>query len=93
MILKESLDGYSGYDRTTAARLARTCRDFLQPSLDIIWKRIPHIAVLFYLLPRDMWTLWEVASGVDTLYSIPEMDWDEPPRTRDTQTVVYTVVS
>lgn len=36
----------------TVAALARTCRLFHEPALNVLWHTIPDIAVLFFTLPR-----------------------------------------
>ena len=49
-------------DRVTPAPLvsvARTCKAYQRLALDILWEIIPTQAVMFYALPRDVWTLEE----------------------------------
>lgn len=40
---------------TALARLARTCRLFSAPALDILWSRLPSIGPLLRLLSEDKW--------------------------------------
>ena len=91
MVLEESLDGIGTANYTTVTRLARTCRDFLEPSRDIIWRQIPHIAVLFYLLPQDMWKIDKV------IVPGPEKRFYDccgaPPKKFSTRTIRCTMVS
>ena len=92
MILEESLylDSICTAHYTIATRLARTCRDFLEPSRDIIWRQIPHIAVLFYLLPQDMWKLEEVI--VPGPVKLISLGFDAAPKRYSSQTTRSTVV-
>ena len=94
MILEEPVlvRGHRCYDRTIASRLARTCRDSLRPSLDIIWRQIPDISVLFYLLPRDMWNLEEVVMPGECFYS-EEQGWGLRKFSESSQWVYCTMVS
>lgn len=53
-------DFYSGYDQekdqnASIARLARTCRAFLEPSLDVLWKHQLTLCPLLKTLPADAW--------------------------------------
>ncbi|KZT74788.1 hypothetical protein DAEQUDRAFT_807107 [Daedalea quercina L-15889] len=47
----------SDEDFTTVAVLARTCRAFFEPAIDALWRSLPSLALLLYLLPRDAWTV------------------------------------
>lgn len=37
------------------ASLARTCRLFSEPALDVLWSRLPSIAPLLKLFPEEKW--------------------------------------
>jgi len=40
----------------TLPALARTCRDFTEPALDIIWRSLPSLMPLLACIPVDRWT-------------------------------------
>ena len=35
--------------------MARTCKAFYEPSMNAIWKEIPHIGILFDCFPENVW--------------------------------------
>ena len=49
-------DGYYEHRArmTTAAAMARTCLGLHETALDVVWRLIPHPAVIFYLLPHGL---------------------------------------
>ena len=64
-------DFYAGYHQQlyrcrSIARLARTCRTFLEPCLDVIWRKQYTLGPLVHTLPSDAYELdlWENAKGV-----------------------------
>lgn len=40
---------------STLAHLARTCRTFKEPALDVLWKVLPELYPLVNLLPDSTW--------------------------------------
>ena len=42
---------------STAAALARTCRRFLEPGLNVAWSDLNDISALLRVLPEDLWVL------------------------------------
>lgn len=53
-------DFHSGYEQARSgnasiARLARTCRAFLEPSLNVLWKHQLTLCALLKTLPKDAW--------------------------------------
>lgn len=46
-------------------RLARTCRTFTEPALNIVWKKLPDIYPLIRCLPVDAWYLKRINNDDD----------------------------
>lgn len=44
----------------TMAALARTCQDFQDTALDILWKEVPDLVPLLKCLPSDAWKITSV---------------------------------
>ena len=44
-------------DMVTLATLARVCRRFSDPALNMIWKHLPSIIPLILTMPRDLWII------------------------------------
>ena len=57
----------------TLAALARTCKIFKEPALDVLWREIPSPQLLLtHLLPEDV-----VRSTTTTLVRTQTVRWDE----------------
>ncbi|KAG8221424.1 hypothetical protein J3R82DRAFT_1612 [Butyriboletus roseoflavus] len=61
-------------DRRTLARLARTCRCFLEPALDVLYYEINDLLWLIKCMPDDLW----VVNGKRLSFNRPmqQSDWD-----------------
>ena len=35
--------------------MARTCKAFYEPSMNALWREIPHIGILFDCFPENVW--------------------------------------
>lgn len=44
-------------DRRVAFRLALTCKQFLEPSLDRLWESVDHISQVVQRLPQEIWKI------------------------------------
>jgi hypothetical protein len=53
-------------DVPAAYRLALTCRTFLEPGLDVVWREIMSFNPLLACLPADLWRE----------ETVPVEDWD-----------------
>jgi hypothetical protein len=51
------LNSYRCVDPQSLAALARTCRRFQNPALDILWSNLPTLKPLFHCLPKGLWTI------------------------------------
>ena len=45
-------------------RLLRTCRRTFEPAADYLWRDLPSLAILAYLLPRDAWSAERKRDGL-----------------------------
>ena len=45
------------YGPRTLSSLARTCRWFLEPALDVLWSNLPSVGPLMCVLPADAWSI------------------------------------
>ncbi|EIW60850.1 uncharacterized protein TRAVEDRAFT_19406 [Trametes versicolor FP-101664 SS1] len=54
-------DHYAHVGSRTIAALAVTARLFLEPALDVLWRAIPDIAVLFFALDKEIYSQRRVA--------------------------------
>ncbi|KII86170.1 hypothetical protein PLICRDRAFT_700291 [Plicaturopsis crispa FD-325 SS-3] len=52
-----SLDVDGTVRRVDLARLARTCRAFRDPALDVLWHTLPSLDPLIRTLPTDLWRI------------------------------------
>ncbi|KAI0644865.1 hypothetical protein C8Q79DRAFT_736818 [Trametes meyenii] len=66
LMVQHSPDFYAGYNQPlykncAVARLARTCRAFLEPCLDMLWRQQWTLGPLVMTLPRDAYIeeIWE----------------------------------
>ncbi|KAF9223030.1 hypothetical protein BS17DRAFT_149807 [Gyrodon lividus] len=61
-------------DRRTLARLARTCRYFLEPALNVLYYEISDLLWLIKCMPDDLW----VVNGKQLSFKRPmkQSDWD-----------------
>lgn len=56
--------------RETVAALARTCRAFEDPALDVLWRTLPSLASLVQIMPSDAWEIKSETRQVDYSVSI-----------------------
>ncbi|KAI6045334.1 hypothetical protein EDC04DRAFT_141551 [Pisolithus marmoratus] len=72
--LESGTDSHSTYRNGDIARLARTCRAFKDPALDVLWRRQCALGPLLKCLPGHLWT--RDASDTINLISKPtKNDW------------------
>ncbi|KAI6045324.1 hypothetical protein EDC04DRAFT_2889110 [Pisolithus marmoratus] len=64
------------------ARLARTCKVFMDPALDVLWRTQPSLSPLIMCLPDHLWTSKLESSGrtVSLLQEPSHEDWIRPKR-------------
>lgn len=60
-------------DLVTVSALARVCRRFSEPALDMLWGHLPSIVPLIFTMPRDLWVIEprEEKGGCRTLVVCP----------------------
>ncbi|KAH9834058.1 uncharacterized protein C8Q71DRAFT_770787 [Rhodofomes roseus] len=56
-IVKEAVNQRSFFEWSTLVAFALTCRTFLEPALDVIWRKQNGLGHLVECLPRDLWTI------------------------------------
>jgi hypothetical protein len=49
-------------DRKSLSHLARCCKAFSDPALDVLWKRMSLFSPFIPLLPPEVFTLWVCAT-------------------------------
>ena len=64
---------------STLAVLARTCRLFSEPALDVLWSHLPSIGPLLRLFPEDKWANSYDASK--EMYTVVRGTWHPSLRT------------
>ncbi|KAJ6592840.1 hypothetical protein B0H19DRAFT_1224629 [Mycena capillaripes] len=73
--------GVSGSHSAALAALARTCRRFQSPALDLLWKQQYSLANFLKCMPADLFWFDTGENGDQTmrlLRPIMERDWDRP---------------
>ncbi len=62
-------DDESEVDTLTVYALARTCRAFLEPALDVLWSCQWDLGFLIVCMPKDLWEWKAEAAGQYSLVS------------------------
>ncbi|KAJ7150748.1 hypothetical protein C8R46DRAFT_1198276 [Mycena filopes] len=60
--------------QSTLSRLARTCRDFTNPALDLLWEKQPTIFWLLKCLPAHTWVMLDGSFTIQT--AMEPGEWD-----------------
>jgi hypothetical protein len=63
MICKALKDDFGNHDKFALSSLARTCRAFHEPALDILWHTLSSIVPLLKTFPPCLWNVAQVANG------------------------------
>ncbi|KAH7925251.1 hypothetical protein BV22DRAFT_1011620 [Leucogyrophana mollusca] len=67
-------DGFVGLDRATLARLARSCRVFHEPAIEIMYEEVRNLHWLIKCMPRDLWE--ESETRLVFLRPMNQGDWN-----------------
>lgn len=69
-ILEIIVDVFSLLDKKSLSVLARTCRSFHEPALDLLWREQESLLPLLKCLPQNQWVEEKTALGTTILVSL-----------------------
>src|SRR6266550_7030210 len=54
-LICQEIGAFATYERRTLFRLCLTCRNFVEPALEVLWYRLDSLYPLLHCLPSDLY--------------------------------------